>query len=361
MHFTATEMFMGTRKNSATNLQCSLESGQDNSSRVLVSDAVTGRELAAAPSTSAVERYDNGYGQVATLARTADPSSISEWEMDFCSRPILDDRGKKVWELVVCDSRRQLLFTRFYPNNVINSVTLKEGLLSIINSLGVPKPEKVRFFRSQMQTIISKACADLDIQAVPSQRCITLVRLLQERYENVYRKHPGFQEGAAPLLIPDLSFPLEVPDNLRGEQWAFVQLPLEGVRAEMSLVEKGSMFGSILSLDVLGIDLQPDATVPGVAVGSERATPLSAWTNALELASIAVDKQRACLILTSGVSDRWNYAYYRKSRQANEEAEAWEACKKASGGLHFLAVQQSLESESCAGFWLLYDPPSSPI
>ncbi|KAJ7298607.1 hypothetical protein O6H91_Y530700 [Diphasiastrum complanatum] len=160
----------GTRKNSATNLQCSLESGQDNSSRVLVSDAVTGRELAAAPSTSAVERYDNGYGQVATLARTADPSSISEWEMDFCSRPILDDRGKKVWELVVCDSRRQLLFTRFYPNNVINSVTLKEGLLSIINSLGVPKPEKVRFFRSQMQTIISKACADLDIQAVPSQR-----------------------------------------------------------------------------------------------------------------------------------------------------------------------------------------------
>uniref|UniRef100_A0A2N9GRD0 Uncharacterized protein n=1 Tax=Fagus sylvatica TaxID=28930 RepID=A0A2N9GRD0_FAGSY len=49
-----------------------------------------------------------------------DPGSISEWELDFCSRPILDIRGKKlVWELV-------------------------DAIVSISDDLGVPLPEKIR-------------------------------------------------------------------------------------------------------------------------------------------------------------------------------------------------------------------------
>ena len=88
---------------------------------------------------------------------------------------------------------------------------------------------------------------------------------------------------------------------------------------------------------------------------------VSAWTNALELASIQIDRQKKCLVLSTGVSDRWLYAYYRKSRQADQEAIAWEASKKACGGLHFLAVQKSLDSDVCAGFWLLYDGPPSRV
>ncbi|THU49858.1 hypothetical protein C4D60_Mb06t13990 [Musa balbisiana] len=51
------------------------------------------------------------------LDPAVDPGSIREWEVDFCSRPILDDRGKKLWELVVCDRTLSLQFTRFFPNN----------------------------------------------------------------------------------------------------------------------------------------------------------------------------------------------------------------------------------------------------
>ncbi|XP_038986595.1 protein TAB2 homolog, chloroplastic-like [Phoenix dactylifera] len=96
--------------------------------------------------------------------------SIGEWQLDFCSRPILDERGKKVWELVVCDGTLSLQYTRFFPNNVINSVTLRDAIASISASLGVPLPQKIRFFRSQMQTIITKACNELGIKAVPSKR-----------------------------------------------------------------------------------------------------------------------------------------------------------------------------------------------
>jgi len=60
-------------------------------------------------------------------------------------------------------------------------------------------------------------------------------------------------------------------------------------------------------------------------------------------------------------SHRWRYAFYRKSRQTDAEGEAWEAAKKKCGGLHFLAVQSSLDSELCTGFWLLIDTPKSPV
>uniref|UniRef100_A0A7I4E8L4 RNA-binding protein Tab2-like N-terminal domain-containing protein n=1 Tax=Physcomitrium patens TaxID=3218 RepID=A0A7I4E8L4_PHYPA len=173
-------------------------------------------------------RPDIGGGEEESIAEDADVDSIYEWELDFCSRPILDSRGKKLWELVVCDSRRQLQFTRFFPNNVINSVTLRDALLYIMDTLQVPKPEKIRFFRSQMQTIITKACKELDIQPVPSQRCVTLIKWLEERFETVYSQHPGYQEGASPLLLQQQSLPLDLPDALRGEEWAFVQLPFEG-------------------------------------------------------------------------------------------------------------------------------------
>lgn len=85
--------------------------------------------------------------EISYFDRENDPESISEWELDFCSRPILDIRGKKIWELVVCDSSLSLQYTKYFPNNVINSVTLRNAIESISDELDVPLPEKIRFFR----------------------------------------------------------------------------------------------------------------------------------------------------------------------------------------------------------------------
>lgn len=58
-------------------------------------------------------------------------------------------------------------------------------------------------------------------------QCVTLIKWLEERYETVYRQHPGFQEGSSPLSLQEQVLPLDLPDTLRGEEWAFVQLPFE--------------------------------------------------------------------------------------------------------------------------------------
>lgn len=59
-------------------------------------------------------------------------------------------------------------------------------------------------------------------------QCLSLVLWLEDRYETVYTRHPGFQKGAKPLLALDNPFPMELPENLYGEKWAFVQLPISG-------------------------------------------------------------------------------------------------------------------------------------
>ncbi|XVE76733.1 hypothetical protein DITRI_Ditri13aG0005100 [Diplodiscus trichospermus] len=304
---------------------------------------------------------DDPTSELSYLDSETDPSRITEWELDFCSRPILDIRGKKIWELVVCDSSLSFQYTKYFPNNVINSITLKDALVSICEDLGVPLPEKVRFFRSQMQTIITKACKELGIKPIPSKRCLSLLLWLEERYETIYTRHPGFQKGSKPLLALDNPFPMELPENLFGEKWAFVQLPFSAVREEISSLDKSFVFGAGLDLDLLGIEVDDNTLIPGLAVASSRAKPLAAWMNGLEVCSVEADIARACLILSVGISTRYVYATYKKSPVTTGEAEAWEAAKKACGGLHFLAIQEDLDSDDCVGFWLLLDLPPPPV
>ncbi|KAF9675575.1 hypothetical protein SADUNF_Sadunf09G0046400 [Salix dunnii] len=304
---------------------------------------------------------DDPTAEMIYLDPETDPDSIVEWELDFCSRPILDDRRKKIWELVVCDDSLSLQFTKYFPNNVINSITLKDAIVSISEDLGVPLPERIRFFRSQMQTIITKACKEIGIKPIPSKRCISLLLWLEERYETVYTRHPGFQKGATPLLALDNPFPMELPDNLFGEKWAFVQLPFSAVREEIASLETRFVFGASLDLDLLGIEIDDKTLIPGLAVASSRAEPLAAWMNGLEVCAIEADTSRACLILSVGIATRYVYATYMKTPVTTAEAEAWEAAKKACGGLHFLAIQDDLDSDDCVGFWLLLDLPPPPV
>ena len=83
----------------------------------------------------------------ALVTERPDLSGVTEWELDFCSRPLLDERGKRVWELLVCDASRKLQYAEYFPSNRINSATLKDALLRVMDDLDAPKPQKIRFFR----------------------------------------------------------------------------------------------------------------------------------------------------------------------------------------------------------------------
>lgn len=63
--------------------------------------------------------------QAADAPAPDQPSTVPRstvWELDFCSRPLLDERGKKVWELLITDPERSFEYAQYFPNSKINSV-----------------------------------------------------------------------------------------------------------------------------------------------------------------------------------------------------------------------------------------------
>ena len=76
------------------------------------------------------------------------------WELDFYSRPILDERQKKLWELLICQSPIGIndatdslyRYSEFTNSQQVNSIWLGRAIEKAIAQAPEP-PEKIRFFR----------------------------------------------------------------------------------------------------------------------------------------------------------------------------------------------------------------------
>ena len=280
----------------------------------------------------------------------------SIWELDFYSRPILDENNKKVWEVVICESpdgitqdvKSLFRYTQYCPSTQVNSVWLRTSLEEAIKQ-SKQQPTRIRFFRRQMSNMIIKACKDAGIPALPSRKTLLLNQWLLERLEKVYPNEPGYQGGTNPSVRLDAPLPQRLPDALEMEQWGFVTLKASDF-ADMPEWEIG--FGESFPLDLANIS--PDTPIPGVLLFSQRALPIAAWMSGLELAWLKFDNgsQGARLVLETGATESWVVANTRNPQQL-EQAENFEKAKKKANGVHFIGVQSNPESESFAGFWLL--------
>ncbi len=281
----------------------------------------------------------------------------SIWEIDFYSRPILDENQKKMWEVLVCESpvdtrtKPDSLFryAKFCPSTQVNSAWLRTALSEAITKAGVT-PVKLRFFRRQMNNMIVKASEDLGIPAQPSRRTLALYQWLQERMEEVYPKEPGYQPVTNPSVRLEAPAPQRLPDVLLGQQWVFVNLE---AAAFEEMHEWDISFGEAFPLQMLG--LTPETKVPGVLIFSPRAVPLAGWMSGLELAFLKFESAPvARLLLETGALDSWILANL-KNPQTLAEAKGFEDAKQKAKGVHFLGVQSSSQAESFAGFWLLQE------
>ncbi|MDX2212806.1 MAG: Tab2/Atab2 family RNA-binding protein [Oculatellaceae cyanobacterium bins.114] len=277
------------------------------------------------------------------------------WEIDFYSRPVLDDQQKKLWEVLICESpleintRLDSLFhySQFCSNTEVNSVVLSKAIQEAIAQAPKP-PDKIRFFRRQMTNMIARGCQEAGVPSYASRRTLALNAWIQERMETVYPAMPNYQAGTNPSVNAPLNPPQPLPDALIGQQWAFVTLEA-GAFADMP--EWKIDFGEAFPLELAKID--PKALIPGIIVFSPRALPLAAWMSGLELASLHLsDEAPARLLLETGISDTWILANLPKP-QLKQEAEAFEVAKKEANGVHFLAVQANPQAEEFTGFWLM--------
>jgi hypothetical protein len=282
------------------------------------------------------------------------------WELDFYSRPILDENQKKLWEVLICeaptaiDSPPESLFkyAQFCSNQTVNSLWLRENLEKAIAEAGVA-PKKIRFFRRQMNNMIVKACEDAGIPAVPSRSTHALNQWLAQRLAQFYPSQAGYDAVAAQAATVQYTplNPISLPDAVRGDRgdkWAFVTLE---AAAFTDMAEWDIAFGEAFPLSLVGVT--PEMTVPGLIIFSVRALPLAGWMSGLELAYLKfAGGEQPIVRLETGSSDSWILANLPDS-QTLAEAKGFEEAKKRANQVHFLAIQSSPESESFAGFWLL--------
>lgn len=279
------------------------------------------------------------------------------WELDFYSRPILDENEKKLWEVLVCESplntnsspKSLFRFSKFCRGTEVNSVTLKTAIEEAIAQAPSP-PEKIRFFRRQMTNMITKACIEAGLDAQPSRRTYALHQWLKQRHQEFYPNYPGYQPSINPSVTFAETNPQPLPDALIGQQWAFVTLQASAF-AEMN--EWTIDFSEAFPLKMM--ELAPDALIPGVIIFSSRAMPLAGWMSGLEMAFLRfVSGPPAQLLLETGANNCWILANL-STPQLQAEAQEFEAAKQKAQQVHFLAVQSSSQSETFAGFWLLQE------
>jgi RNA-binding protein Tab2/Atab2 len=282
------------------------------------------------------------------------------WEIDFYSRPILDNQQKKVWELLVCESPQStrqsadslFRFAQNCPSDRVNAAWLSDALQQAI-ALSTEAPQGIRFFRRQMNNMILKACKDVGIPATPSRRTIAVQHWLQQRESEVYSLDPTYQKQPAPSVQMMSDPPQPLPDAIMGNKWAFVNLAANELQ---DMPDWSIGFSEAFPLELANI--APDCQVPGLLIFSERSIPIAAWISGLELAMVRYSPApQSQILLETGASNSWTLANLDISTQmviANE-AVSFERAKQKSNGVHFLAVQSSPTAEDFAGFWLLQE------
>ncbi|KKZ15099.1 MAG: hypothetical protein TH68_02155, partial [Candidatus Synechococcus spongiarum 142] len=98
---------------------------------------------------------------------------MSDWEMDFYSRPVLDPDGRKRWELLVCNTPDMntppgagFRFSKDCPADQVNSLWLGESLEQALDEAvagGYSRPQRLRCWRQAMIAMVQRASEPLGL------------------------------------------------------------------------------------------------------------------------------------------------------------------------------------------------------
>jgi hypothetical protein len=267
------------------------------------------------------------------------------WELDFYSRPILDENDKRIWELLICTTDRSFTYVKQCPSHQVNSSWLGAELGELVNKTGKP-PLKIRFFRNSMANIITRGCKQAGLVPQASRRLFAMAAWLRERMIEVYPHHPKFQApDPDPLPLGSSLPPRPLPPALTADGWQIVSLPSQELEdAPGWSVDFGELFP---------VNLAPDTPIPGIMMLSTRAVPLAAWMSGVEPVFLHFHPRadRWQLRLDSGADASWIVADLRDGAVPAAFTEA----KQRAGGVHFLSLVTDPAAEQLAGFWLLHD------
>jgi len=282
---------------------------------------------------------------------------ISDWELDFYSRPIIESNGKKRWELIICSTRSYktediFLWNKNCPANEVNSLWLTKALNEAINDAkeeGWAKPSIVRFWRSSMKSIIKKSLEAITIEALVSRRTYDLFDRIEYLEKEIYPKENGYVRGVlAPTFTSKMeNSPQPLPEAVRGDALTISEISI----GELKSAQNWPMeFGDIFPIQQ---QLDNNIFIPGLRLFSkDRSLALSAWFSCLEPIKLTIRGNQ--LILEASEDDKWLVTDL-PDKDANILSSKFLENRINSFGYQFISIQSTPYIEKFAGFWILRD------
>ena len=280
----------------------------------------------------------------------------ADWEIDFYSRPLIDENGKKRWELLITNTnnfkdKNTFKWEKICPASTVNSIWLKDALEEAINEAkrqGWDRPSVIRCWRSSMKTMIKRAADQIGIELISSRRTYSLLEWLIDRESNLYPQQKGYTGiNLAPLSNPITNQAIPLPEEVRGDSWSFASLSLN------TLKEADEWEIEFSNLIPIKDSLNENISIPGIRLfSSKRSLALSAWLGGLEPAKLLIEGTQ--IILEAGQADRWLVTDVKEEAK-NAIKNNFLNTKRDADGLQFISVQKSSEQNSLDGFWMLKD------
>ena len=282
---------------------------------------------------------------------------ISDWELDFYSRPIIEKNGKKRWELIISSSKNFknediFLWNKICPANEVNSIWLTKSLSEALidaEKKGWAKPSKIRFWRSSMKSIIKKSIENLDIEALVSRRTYELFDRIEFLEKEVYPYEDGYVRGVlAPSFTSNIDDePKPLPEAVRGDALTISEISIKELKSAQNWPIE---FGGIFPIQE---SLKNENLVPGLRLFSkDRSLALAAWFSSLEPVKLQIKKNQ--LILEASEDNKWLVTDFSK-KDAKVLNDKFAQTKNNSLGYQFISIQSTPFVEKFAGFWILRD------
>ncbi len=280
----------------------------------------------------------------------------ADWEIDFYSRPVIDENGKKRWELLITTTnnfkdQKTFKWEKICPASTVNSIWLKDALEEAIieaKNQGWDKPSVIRCWRSSMKTMIKRAADKVGVELISSRRTYSLLEWLIERERNLYPQQKGYTGvNLAPPSNPITNQAIPLPEEVRGDSWSFASLSLNTLReADEWEIE----FSNLIPIKE---SINENIFIPGIRLfSSKRSLALAAWLGGLEPAKLLIEGTQ--IILEAGQADRWLVTDVEE-QATNAIKNNFLSTKRDADGLQFISVQKSSEQNSLDGFWMLRD------
>jgi len=279
---------------------------------------------------------------------------MTVWQVDFYRRPVQDNAGKPLWELVVCDANGNLRESVWCPQAEVNAAWIVNTLKQLTNQ-HLPEnylPEKLQVFRPQAVSLVQEAAQRLGIGMEATREVPTLKQFLQER-ATVYPTLPGYTRQPYDPVALESPPPVPILEALWGDRWRFGAIAAgEFLPAfEHKPIPVRSIPESYLPVNVGIASTQP---IPGVIIDGGRVSMrLVRWlveARPVYLNYIPGDPDG--LLLEASLVDRWILATFEDA-EVKTAARTFQERQQAAQGLHFLLVQPDDSGMTYSGLWLL--------